>query len=118
MPGMDGLALCRALRHDAATRDVPVLVVSGEDPSQLRAALEAGCDAVLTKPCTGARLVSMVEHLLARGRERQSDVPRELPESAVPAGAPRSTDDTPGTRREPEANMESEGQPLQPADDE
>ena len=64
MPRMDGLALCRALRRDPATKRVPILVVSGNDAGQLRAALDAGCDAVLVKPCTGALLVSTIKRLL------------------------------------------------------
>ena len=64
MPGMDGVAFCRALRCDPATRAVPILVVSGEDAGQGRAALDAGCDAVLLKPCTGALLVRTINRLL------------------------------------------------------
>ena len=64
MPRMDGLALCRALRRDPATKAVPILVVSGNDASQMRAAFDAGCDAVLAKPCTGAQLVSTINRLL------------------------------------------------------
>jgi CheY-like chemotaxis protein len=71
MPRMDGLALCRALRDDPATKDVPILVVSGEDSGQLRAALDAGCDAVLVKPCTGTLLVSTIQLLLARDPEQR-----------------------------------------------
>jgi CheY-like chemotaxis protein len=64
MPRMDGLALCRALRRDPATQTVPILVVSGSDAGQMRAALDAGCDAVLVKPCTGAMLVHTINRLL------------------------------------------------------
>lgn len=64
MPRMDGLALCRALRRDPATQTVPILVVSGNDAGQMRAALDAGCDAVLMKPCTGAMLVHTINRLL------------------------------------------------------
>jgi adenylate cyclase len=64
MPRMDGLALCRALRRDPATKTVPIIVVSGTDAGQMRAALDAGCDAVLMKPCTGAVLVHTINRLL------------------------------------------------------
>ena len=79
MPGMDGLALCRALRGDASTKEVPILVVSGQDAGQLRTALDAGCDAVLAKLCTGALLVSTIEHLLARLPEHRRRVPLSTP---------------------------------------
>src|SRR5947208_305976 len=52
MPVMDGLALCRRLRADAATRDVVVVVVTGDPSDDGQAALDAGCDAVLGKPCS------------------------------------------------------------------
>jgi two-component system, OmpR family, response regulator len=66
MPVMDGLALCQALRRDPITRAVPILIVSGNGPESLRAALDAGCDAVLAKPCSGRRLVACIDELLGR----------------------------------------------------
>jgi CheY-like chemotaxis protein len=82
MPNMDGLALCRALRDDPATRHVPILVVSGSGATQTGAALAAGCDAVLEKPCSGALLVTTIERLLARPS------PRTATATAGPAGDP------------------------------
>jgi CheY-like chemotaxis protein len=73
MPNMGGLALCRALREDPATSDVAILVVSGSAALQTREALDAGCDAVLVKPCTGALLVATIERLLAN-RSRRTGV--------------------------------------------
>jgi CheY-like chemotaxis protein len=64
VPNMGGIALCRAVRDDPATRDVRILVVSGNAASQAAAALDAGCDAVLVKPCSGALLVRAIEQLL------------------------------------------------------
>jgi CheY-like chemotaxis protein len=59
MPGLDGHALCAALHADAATRDVPVLLVSGE-PRR-----EAACaDGFLAKPFNAARLRDAVAGLL------------------------------------------------------
>jgi two-component system cell cycle response regulator DivK len=66
MPEMDGLELCRQLRNDAATRATPILMVSGDASSQSQAALDAGCDAVLGKPCSEALLVTTVRRLLTR----------------------------------------------------
>ncbi|WP_412069196.1 response regulator [Rubrivirga sp. IMCC43871] len=59
MPGLDGHALCAALRADGATCDVPVLLVSGE-PRE-----ESGCeDGFLAKPFNAASLRAAVERLL------------------------------------------------------
>ena len=66
MPVMDGLDLCRHLRADAATRDVVVVVVTGGAPDQAQAALDAGCDAVLGKPCSQTLLLATIRQLLER----------------------------------------------------
>jgi CheY-like chemotaxis protein len=68
MPRMDGMALCAALRAEDATRRVPILIVTGSDSPDARAALAAGCDAVLPKPCSRALLIATVRDLLRRGR--------------------------------------------------
>jgi len=65
MPNMNGLELCRTLRDDPATRRIPILVVSGCGSEEAHAALEAGCDAVLPKPCSQELLVETIRRLLA-----------------------------------------------------
>ena len=72
MPQMDGVQLCRALRGDGATEHVPIVIVTGQGRAQARAAIEAGCDAVLEKPCSAALLVATINLLLAR-RQGPSD---------------------------------------------
>jgi two-component system alkaline phosphatase synthesis response regulator PhoP len=66
MPIMDGLTLCRQVRADAATRRVAVVVVTGDAADQERAAIDAGCDAVLAKPCSRRLLIATVRRLLDR----------------------------------------------------
>jgi CheY-like chemotaxis protein len=66
MPVMDGLHLCRQLRAEAATREVAVVVVTGDASTQAQAALDAGCDAVLAKPCSRTLLLATIRLLLAR----------------------------------------------------
>ena len=63
MPVMDGLELCRQLRADAATERVIVVIVSGDASSQARAAVDAGCDAVLGKPCSPQLLLATIRRL-------------------------------------------------------
>jgi len=94
MPEMDGIELCRQIRAEPTTRDVPILVVSGDLSAEGAAAWEAGCDAVLAKPCSRALLVTTVRRLLGTkalarrelrpGRARAVDSP--LPPAATPAG--------------------------------
>jgi CheY-like chemotaxis protein len=66
MPIMDGLDLVRHLRAHATTRRAVVVAVTGDSPDAGRAALEAGCDAVLAKPCSQAVLIATIQSLLVR----------------------------------------------------
>jgi CheY-like chemotaxis protein len=66
MPMMDGLTLCRHVRADAATRDVALVVVTGDPSDEGQAALDAGCDAVLGKPCSRTLLLATIRLLLDR----------------------------------------------------
>lgn len=63
VPKLDGLALCRALKGDPATRGIAVLVFSillAEGRAR-----EAGADSYLRKPLAEKRLVETVRELLA-----------------------------------------------------
>ena len=65
MPGLDGFALCAALRADAATAGVRVLLVSGEPPGLVERSGFDGCaDGFLAKPFNAAGLRAHVAHLL------------------------------------------------------
>jgi len=66
MPVMDGLDLCRRLRADTATRDIVLVVVTGDPSEEGQAALDAGCDAVLGKPCSRTLLLATIRLLLDR----------------------------------------------------
>lgn len=63
IPGMDGLALCRALREDPRTRELPIIVFSILGAAQ-RAA-EAGATAFLRKPLVDSIFVAAVQDLIA-----------------------------------------------------
>jgi DNA-binding response OmpR family regulator len=57
LPYLDGLAVTRELRLHHETARVPIIIVSGHDPSRYRnAALTAGCDDYLLKPVDFDRL--------------------------------------------------------------
>jgi DNA-binding response OmpR family regulator len=64
VPKLDGLALCRRLKEDPATRGIMVLIFSILAAGSR--AREAGADAFLTKPLAEHRLVDTVRELLAR----------------------------------------------------
>ena len=65
LPDFDGCALCEVLRADAATRELPVLVIaSGNCPADLDRARAAGANVVLIKPVASQTLASEVRRLL------------------------------------------------------
>jgi CheY-like chemotaxis protein len=68
VPRLDGLALCRKLKADPATRDIAVLIFSFLMAESR--AREAGADAFLRKPLAERRLVETVRELLKLGGRR------------------------------------------------
>jgi CheY-like chemotaxis protein len=66
MPEVDGIELCRRLRADHGSKDLRIVVVSGDASKQGADAIAAGCDAVLAKPCTPATLLKTIHHLLPK----------------------------------------------------
>jgi response regulator RpfG family c-di-GMP phosphodiesterase len=63
LPGTDGIAFCRQLKRGRATKDIPIVVLSGSDGGTSEAALEAGADSFLRKPFSPLELLAIVERL-------------------------------------------------------
>jgi two-component system, cell cycle response regulator len=64
MPGMDGFEVCRRLKADAATRHIPVVLVTALDGRRDRLqGLESGADDFLTKPIDDVALFARVRSL-------------------------------------------------------
>ncbi|QIA21074.1 MULTISPECIES: response regulator transcription factor [unclassified Mesorhizobium] len=71
MPEMDGLEVCRRLRH---TSDVPVLFLSARDEEIDRIlGLEMGGDDYVTKPFSPRELVARVKVILRRARPTKAE---------------------------------------------
>ncbi len=67
MPGIDGLEVCRRLRANPTTRDVPVLMITAKDEVRDRiAGLDTGADDYLTKPFDFDELVARIRAILRR----------------------------------------------------
>jgi response regulator RpfG family c-di-GMP phosphodiesterase len=70
LPFVDGYGLCEVIRHDPATRAMPILVVTADArPASLARALQAGADAALVKPFEPAVLSSEAQRLIQRSHE-------------------------------------------------
>jgi response regulator RpfG family c-di-GMP phosphodiesterase len=78
MPGMGGAELCRRLRADERTRDVPIVLLTGAEGDELARATECGADAVVRKPFSPLALLAVVERS-AEAPGRTPTRPRLLP---------------------------------------
>ena len=82
LPGLDGMTVLRALRREAATRDVPVLLLTARrDESDKVLGLESGADDYLTKPFGVRELVARARALTRRPRGPASAPPGVAPEA-------------------------------------
>ncbi len=81
LPGEDGLSLLRALRRDAKTRRIPVILVTARDAEMDKVkGLDSGADDYLTKPFGVMELLARVRALLRRTQE-------DAPSDAMTIGA-------------------------------
>ena len=72
MPRLDGVATVAALRADARTRDIAVVMVSTQgQTADIQRATDAGVDAYVTKPFDPDFLILTVRDVMARSRNRR-----------------------------------------------
>jgi two-component system cell cycle response regulator len=72
MPGMDGFAVCRHLRADPVTAEIPVLLVTALDDRDTRLeGISAGADDFISKPYDRAELRMRVKTIMRIGRYRR-----------------------------------------------
>jgi len=67
LPGMDGMAVCDALRRDASTSQLPIIMLTARgDEADRVAGFERGADDYVTKPFSPRELVARVAARLRR----------------------------------------------------
>lgn len=65
LPGCDGYDLYHQLREHEATKATPIIALTGYAfGDDLQRAREAGCTAVLTKPCPPPEIIRELQHVL------------------------------------------------------
>jgi len=91
LPEIDGMEVCKLLRRDPVTANIPVIMLTAKATELDRVlGLELGADDYLTKPFSPRELVLRVKKLLERGQPKEKeaqtlhfgdlllDVPRHL----------------------------------------
>lgn len=79
LPDMGGIDVCKALKADSKTKDIPVLMLTakGEEIDRI-VGFEVGADDYMTKPFSPRELVLRVKAILRRLKEREWGKNKEL----------------------------------------
>jgi two-component system, OmpR family, phosphate regulon response regulator PhoB len=74
LPDMSGLELTRHMKKDAATREVPVIMLTAraEEEDKIRG-LEGGADDYITKPFSPRELLARIKAVLRRGGPEEDE---------------------------------------------
>jgi two-component system, OmpR family, alkaline phosphatase synthesis response regulator PhoP len=74
LPAVDGLEVCRRLKGDPKTRDIPIVMLTAKgEESDMVAGLERGADDYIAKPFSPRVLAARVKALLRRKEARDKD---------------------------------------------
>ncbi len=78
LPGFDGFEICKAVRKDPASREIPIIMVTakGEEADIVRG-LECGADDYITKPFSPNVLLARVNTILRRRNEARRESGRK-----------------------------------------
>lgn len=75
LPGMDGTEICRAVKRDPGTRDIPIIMVTAKtEESDVVLGLGLGADDYVPKPFSPRELVARVQAVLRRAPVREPEV--------------------------------------------
>src|SRR5512133_1796902 len=81
--GIDGLEVCRRLRLNPTTQDLPILMLTARDePSDRVLGLDTGADDYLTKPFSFEELVARIRAILRRQRRASGSAQGEGAENS------------------------------------
>jgi CheY-like chemotaxis protein len=78
MPRMSGFEVCRKLKSDPQTRDIPIIMVTAlNELADIERGVESGTDDFITKPVNRLELITRVRSLL-RVRHLKNELDRTL----------------------------------------
>jgi len=84
LPGMNGFAALRQLRRDPVTREIPIIMISGnEQATEQFYAQRIGADDFMKKPFSRSEVIARIERLL--DAEQVPKRPAPQPAVAPPA---------------------------------
>jgi len=67
LPGVDGLEICRVLKNDPATRQIPIVMLTAKgEEADIVAGLELGADDYIPKPFSPRVLIARVRAVIRR----------------------------------------------------
>lgn len=74
LPDLDGFTICREVRRDPQTRDLPILMLTARTGERDRVTgLELGADDYLVKPFSVRELIARIAAILRRSTPRDTD---------------------------------------------
>lgn len=90
LPLMSGLEVCRQLRRNPKTRDIPVIMLTarGEEADRVRG-LNSGADDYITKPFSPTEMVARIRAVLRRSAPGLSDETLEFSDVVMDLAAHR-----------------------------
>ncbi|MFP4105391.1 MAG: response regulator [Phycisphaerae bacterium] len=78
MPRMSGFEVCRKLKSDPETRDIPIIMVTAlTELSDIERGVESGTDDFITKPVNRLEMITRIRSLL-RVRHLKNELDRTL----------------------------------------
>lgn len=84
LPGLHGIELCRILKNNPKTENIPVVMLTAKgEVSDKVHGLESGADDYITKPFSPKELIARVKAVLRRSGERTTDKLVRLGELAI-----------------------------------
>jgi DNA-binding response OmpR family regulator len=67
MPGIDGFEVCRRIKENPDTKDIPVVMLTAKKSTADQArGVEVGADAYMTKPFKSLKIIDVISGLLPK----------------------------------------------------